>query len=561
MEQPPDLHLATTTVLTQLPADITARALSFLWSRAICRAATTCRTLYHVLLLTAHHDALLFRKEMLACYPSIVLSAMEAARPVSGGGARTWRGLLRSAQLTRMEWLASEQSDRTALKEPSKSRSLYCIRIEAGLKRFIRIGGHYFFKVAFRALDSHQLDGKTGMITAAKWVTPRIRGMLKPVPLRGFTFTSLPWDTPKRLLSHPAAVLFGGAETAYPFDEQNQLWVLLPVCHRSSKHGPAVTTTTSWVWVKPSDVGGTAPSPRRGMSASPSFAHNSVIYFGGGRTSPCSNFSDVHVLSLPSQQQRSRCFRAMAESFESADGGGGSGGGGGGGGGGAGSSKTEAGCCGNVLDGFTWSVVRLANDTIIPPPRFSHMASLRKHEATEKGGDVACERVIVYGGSQLGGKTALFDAYELCVTRCGDAEYECEWRQPLIRGEIPHMNRTGPATFFVGRKMLLIGGHTRRPGGGGDAAAKTEEHDVDQQQASALERIRVLAFDCGSRKAAPRWYEVQADGETAPAERMGVGLTLKGDVLLMSGGYERDGLEARGKLLNKTDSWRLRFVA
>ena len=80
MEQPPDLHLATTTVLTQLPADITARALSFLWSRAICRAATTCRTLYHVLLLTAHHDALLFRKEMLACYPSIVLSAMEAAQ-------------------------------------------------------------------------------------------------------------------------------------------------------------------------------------------------------------------------------------------------------------------------------------------------------------------------------------------------------------------------------------------------------------------------------------------------------------------------------------------------
>ena len=84
----------------------------------------------------------------------------------------------------------------------------------------MRIGGHYFFKVAFRTLESHTLhdDGK---ITAENWVTPRVKGDARPSPLRGFTFTSVPWDraggTSEPCLSRPASIIFGGAETAYPF--------------------------------------------------------------------------------------------------------------------------------------------------------------------------------------------------------------------------------------------------------------------------------------------------------------------------------------------------------
>ena len=109
--------------LAHLPADITARALSFLWSRAICRTAATCRGLNSVM-WAEHHDALLFRQETLCRFPILVLSAMEAAQPVGDDRIRSWRALLRCGQLTRIQWLASEASDRKALKEPSKSRSL-----------------------------------------------------------------------------------------------------------------------------------------------------------------------------------------------------------------------------------------------------------------------------------------------------------------------------------------------------------------------------------------------------------------------------------------------------
>ena len=117
--------------------------------------------------------------------------------------------------------------------------------------------------------------------------------------------------------------------------------------------------------------------------------------------------------------------------------------------------------------------------------------------------------------------------------------------------------------------MLLIGGHVSTRKDKTVSCAESKAADTGKEQKDSTEQgsgpvadhIRVLAFDCGGTTTRPRWYEVQVvGGANLPANRMAIGLTLKGTVLVVSGGYETDGTTARGKLLSKTDSWRLRFI-
>ena len=226
------------------------------------------------------------------------------------------------------------------------------------------------------------------------------------------------------------------------------------------------------------------------------------------------------------------------------------------------------------MNGFTWSTPKIVG--MSPEGRFSHMS--RRHVATKKTDGVVSERILIYGGSQLGGKPSLYDAHELCVKQYSDTKYECEWTAPQIRGAIPDANRTGPATYFIGDKMLLIGGHIRSSNTGAAEAVATASANLESsghneektgviQEAGAAaprkstrEQLRVLAFDCSSQDLPPKWYEVQVLDGVFPTNRMSVGLTLKGTALLVSGGYETDGETARGKLLDKTDSWRLTMV-
>lgn len=426
------------------------------------------------------------------------------------------------------------------------------------------------FKVAFREISKHVLDSETEIVSADKWQTPRIRGSLCPSPLRGFSFKSIPWDLDdaSRSLAHPAAILFGGAETAYPFDEQNQLWVLLAIRHSVDKQRSNTSGNggTSWFWIKPRDVGGTHPSPRRGASGSYCRSQNCIVYYGGSRTSPCCNYSDVHILSLPSHHERSESFHHMSKCLGSV----------------STISEGKRNAFEPHLSGFSWSKVLYPSDTI-PPPRFAHMTLQYENRHSEN-----TDHILIYGGSQLGGKTSLIDVYKLSVRKVEPSEdtpdskltFECTWTIPHVTGDKPDPSITGPATVVIGRKMLLIGGHAKS-GKSGSVVTTSTSGDAEQQVArnegaaeektSEVERkpkhedrLRVLAFDPGPAFAEvptpPQWHEVYAEGDS-PAARIGVGLTVKGAALLMSGGYEKDGAQLRARLLNKSDSWRLQFIS
>jgi hypothetical protein len=174
-------------------------------------------------------------------------------------------------------------------------------RVEAGCKRFIRIGGHYFFKVGYCSFDSHNLDSKTGMIIARNWEQPRIHG-IGPAPLRGFTLNSLDWKLSS--LNGPVTVIFGGAESAYPFDESNALNFILQLTDHENiinKNNNSNCNTkknkSRYVWLKGNALG-TPPSPRRGCSATAISKGRQIVIIGGSRTSPCVNLNDIHILDM-----------------------------------------------------------------------------------------------------------------------------------------------------------------------------------------------------------------------------------------------------------------------
>jgi hypothetical protein len=206
--------------------------------------------------------------------------------------------------------------------------------------------------------------------------------------------------------------------------------------------------------------------------------------------------------------------------------------------------------------------------------RSSHSA-LRLPDTSEKNPDK--EEILVYGGFQLGGQTTLWDTHSLeidlsfnrnnggskCETeekkeqktsssKADDNEYKetecevsCSWSSINTTSSSTKVpgKRIGPGTFFCGRKMILIGGYD-----------PTRWKDDDEEDSTVP--VDISIFDPLPK---PRWYSPISHGSTIPPSRCGAGLSLVGSILLMSGGYESTKKDVRAKLLNKVDSWRIKF--
>ncbi len=227
-----------------------------------------------------------------------------------------------------------------------------------------------------------------------------------------------------------------------------------------------------------------------------------------------------------------------------------------------------------------------------PRRRFSHTVSVVESGGEHAGGGVV--RILVYGGCQLGGQTALYDVREMRVELGGagedgagqeemeataaeeeeeaaGGEVAVHWSSPAVEGNAPG-DREGPATYIIGRRMVLVGGHVPPPASpSAPEASEASETESSAQAASSAQAESVASGDDDKPtplpmgllvfdpKPTPRWFRPALLGHAAPARRCGLGLSLVGCALLMSGGYETDATEARARLLQKTDAWRLKW--
>ena len=518
------LHLQT------LPVDVQALLFSFNSTLTLTKIATSCKSLNQLILHDTTYDTLLYRTSVLRQQPSIVLSAMEKNATTS---CKTWLQILKIASLHSIEFVASETSDRAALKKPNQSRSVYVIRIEAGGNRFVRLGGHYFFKIGFSDFDQHVLDTKSGKITGGtKWIQPRVRGKAA-APLRGFSLTSLAWNLTS--LAAPVSIIFGGADTAYPFLESNALMLIVPLLHASSK-------TTQWLWLRGNAVG-SPPPPRRGCSATAISNGRQIVFIGGSVTSPCQNFDDVHVLDTRGNGIEMELDKYSNLSMDDIK------------------NKTP-----ETLSGMTWSKIEISNRSGFTA-RSAHVA-MRMMNYRDDGNVLLHtegseetkfesktvddkhpqpERILIYGGFQLGGKTSMWDCHSLVLDTDNVQQVkgrEGVWNSVTFQqGSLKEPeDRTSPATFLCGRKMLLMGGHLK---------TRWKKEDADDSTIP----VDVLVFD---PLPVPHWYTPRMLGNVPPS-RCGAGLSMIGPVLLMSGGYESSKKDARAKLLKKEDSMRMKF--
>ena len=502
----------TTTVFINLPSDVLAHTLAYSSTKELLAVASVNPYLHHLILLDGTLDSFFFRDACLRKHPSVVLSALERSVSTS---CSTCQELLRHASLRSVEWLESESSDRKALKKPSQSRSVYAVRIEAGAKRrFIRLGGHYFFKLGYCPFADHVLDSGTGKISGGcKWFQPRVHG-IAAAPLRGFSLTSLQWSLPS--LAAPVTVVFGGAETSYPFQESNTLMLIAPL-KLQIKMG---SKKTLWLWLR-GDVAGTPPQPRRGCSATPiGEKSRQIVFVGGSNTSPCKNFNDIHILDTRGVQVENE-LNVMSRLENTND-------------------------LPTILSGMVWSTVNTLGSM---PSRSSHVA-LKVQEEPQQNKENQY-KILVFGGFQLGGKTSMFDVHSLllktsaannAITADDDVTTAtASWN--LISLKPKPSDRTGASTFLVGNKLLLMGGHS--------ASQWVNGENNDKSSAP----IDVLVFNPLPE---PHWYRPKMLGNI-PTTRCSAALTLFGPVLLMSGGYESSKQNARAKLLNKVDSMRMRF--
>ena len=520
------LHLQT------LPVDVQAYLFSFNSTLTLTKIATSCKSLNQLILHDTTYDTLLYRTSVLRQQPSIVLSAMEKNATTS---CKTWLQILKIASVHSIEFVASETSDRAALKKPNQSRSVYVIRIEAGGNRFVRLGGHYFFKIGFSDFDQHVLDTKSGKITGGtKWIQPRVRGKAA-APLRGFSLTSLAWNLTS--LAAPVSIIFGGAETAYPFLESNALMLIVPLLHASSK-------TTQWLWLRGNAVG-SPPPPRRGCSATAISNGRQIVFIGGSVTSPCQNFDDVHVLDTRGngiEMELDKCSNLSMDEIK---------------------NKTP-----ETLSGMTWSKIEVSNRSGFTA-RSAHVAMrmmnyrddgnvlLHSSEETKFESKTVDdkqprpERILIYGGFQLGGKTSMWDCHSLVLDTDNVQQVkgrEGVWNSVTFQQGLlkEPEDRISPATFLCGRKMILMGGHLK---------TRWKKEDADDSTIP----VDVLVFD---PLPVPHWYTPRMLGNVPPS-RCGAGLSMIGPVLLMSGGYEsskKDATRTRtAKLLKKEDSMRMKF--
>ena len=587
-DQVTDEDAVTTDCMNQLPAEVLALSLSYLWTEDLISTSSTCKSLSTFILQNPTNDRLLFQRILLLTHPSFVLSAIEKDASLT---YLSYLDILKAGSLQSLEWLESETSDRVRLKKPSQSRSVYVIRIEAGGKRFVRMGGHYFFKIGFCSFDGYELDRKTGRIhNSGKWITPRIHGF-GPSPLRGFTFNSLSWSLPS--LAKPVTIIFGGAETSYPFDETQEIWIVVPLMLRgkaaaAAAAAAAATSKSSagsadsadsmirWMWMR-GNASGTPPSPRRGCSATAITDDRQIVFVGGSRTSPCTNFNDIHVLDMRGSGLEKRLHSmSWIDDMENLP---------------------------KEMDGMNWSTIELAGCTF--PGRSSHVAFQLQslnigqrynvspaeiNNKEKKKDEKRTATILIYGGFQMGGKTTMVDVHSLSVadlqndleeekeeeeeeekekekeeeeeeekeeekeekeeesssnetSREGFKVKKCTWSVVEPDGCLPSTDRTGPAMHVIGRKMILVGGHSKQ---------RWNSTDADDSQLP----VDVLVFNPSTM----RWYSPRnISTSTVPPTRCGAGLSMVGPVLLMSGGYEATKSNPRSTLLKKENSMRMRF--
>jgi hypothetical protein len=523
--------------LLHLNEHVQAHSFSYLSVSHLISIATTCKT-FSTFVKDPTYDETFFRNIVLCEHPGMVLSAMEKNADTS---CNAWVDILKAGSTHQVEWLASEASDRVSLKKPNQSRSVYVIRVEAGGRRFLRLGGHYFFKIGFCTFDSHKLNVNTGRISCGKWFQPRLRG-IGPAPLRGFALSSLDWKVP--CLDQPVTVLFAGAETSYPYNETNEVYVVVALGNRggtgsvgssknhrnNNRNNNHNETTTRWLWLR-GDIHGTPPSPRRGCSQTPISEGRQIVFIGGSRTSPVVNLSDVHVLDM-----RGQLIECELDAM---------------------SRIQDVNAFPKTLSGMTWSTV---NTTGVVLGRSSHSAF--RSLSISKQSQGKHEQILVYGGFQLGGQTTLFDVHSLNIDLVGNGGKEeeeeeqkeeqeqksvvhCSWEGVAFDGPTePPGQRTGPGTFVRGRKMILVGGYDK---------TRWKEEDANESTAPT----DVVVFD---PLPTPRWYIPGIKGSnTPPPARCGSGFSVCGTVVLMSGGYESTKGNVRARLLNKVDSWRLKL--
>ena len=523
-----------------------ARSVNDFYSQVgLCQMAAVCRSLRNVV-LSLDNDAILFRKQVLISIPHVVWSAIDRNTTLA---SRSWRGLFKNYQLRSVTWSAVKSEDSEILTKPNLSRTSYVVVRGWGaggscINCFLRVGGHYFFKLATQDYSSYHISPTSGAVRCGKWKTARVHGTA-PEPRRGFTLLEVSWqNTFSELVRRPAVLVFGGGSTSYPFQESNGTHVAVPLrtCVSGSRKDVEVDRSFLWIWLRV-EYEGSPPETRRGCRAKQlgRSCHHRAVFVGGAQTSPPRNFNDLHILTTVLPSTRFTLERVLdkltagvmpgADIREYHR---------------AASSAALRVQAGEALI-MRWEKVVVDGPSLYQPGRFAHALDVSSSVEHTSGG--RSTTLLVYGGTQLNGKTALFDAHlvrlELDEQGNGDSSEERIFpcfharRLPVpLRGDAVR-DPEGATAIYCGKLLLLCGGYDRN-------TLKTENCNSG---------FPISVFD--SENLTWRTPAVSVSGVDIPETRCGHRAEMQGDSLLISGGYAREGNNIRARIRSKTDALRL----
>ena len=485
-----------------LPVDALTCILGLCTLDEIFSVATSCRTLF----VASKSDKLepLYRRRLMCIAADVFFSARAQNIPLM---CTTWReALLRVWKINRLQWGSVTPGDKAVLSSVQKSRSTYSIMLELGGKRFLRLGGHYFFSVHSLSVDEIQLDPQSrGGLIAPTWKRIRPVG-LPPSPLRFFSLTSMRWSPSSDIVKSPWVCMIGGSETSYPYIERNDIYCLMPLTN------PANGSST-WRWIRPT-VMGSPPQPRRGHSATfIGGKYGRVVLWAGARASPIANLNDVHILDtvIDTSEMHIRELASLEPSVM---------------------PKTFSLC-------MQWSVIKVRGTP--PPGRYGHYDFLK-----EKRQDGSAQ-ILYFGGSQFSGQLGMYDVACLDIESIDstDGEISMTWSSAKTVGDSPALRR-GHSTIVVGHNLIVFGGVV-------EGRASSSDNDAETLTETPLEgsnSIRVLDLQ------KLRWFQPEISGESPP-NRCGHAMALWGTMFVISGGYLPGRQSIRETRLQKADAVRL----